>query len=294
MLKSRMFIKLILLTCLSLTSLFSGIIETNYYTKNHDVNLSLLIPSISKDIRLTQIDSSKYSKKMKSKELVNLLLLHGFKGFIPKGKYVTFTKKSPVDTLVIKEWLKNLYEKKYKGIEIHSIFVNPRGYLEKLPKEYTVGIQSKSHLKNSGVVYIKSKSHRQIFFNYAIKAKVTVYTARKKIKMNEELFNRNCVKNSIMLDTFKALPVEDIQKAQFQSKHNIKKDAVITIRDVTGLFLVKRGSKVTVSLNNANMDISFIAEANQNGRYGESIYVTSTKGKKNRAVVTGRNKVEIR
>ncbi|WP_295004457.1 flagellar basal body P-ring formation chaperone FlgA [Sulfurimonas sp.] len=289
-----MLIKLILLTYLSLTSLFSGIIETNYYTKNHDINLSLLIPSISKDIKLAQIDLSKYSKKMKSKELVNLLFHHGFKGFIPKGKYVTFTKKSPVKMLVIKEWLKKLYKKKYKGIDIHSIFVNPRGYLEELPKEYTVGIQSKSHLKNSGVVYIKSKSHRQIFFNYTIKAKVTVYTARKKIIMNEELFNGNCVKNSIMLDTFKALPVKDIQKAQLQSKHNIRKDAVITLRDVTGLDLVKRGSKVTVSLNHSNMDISFIAEANQNGRYGESIYITSTNGKKNKAVVTGRNKVEIK
>lgn len=294
MLESYMFIKLIILTFLSLTSLICGTIETNYYTKNHDVNLSLLIPGISKDIRLTQIHSSKYSKKMESQDLVNLLVFHGYRGFIPKGRYVTFTKKSPVDTLVIKKWLRNLYEKKYKGIEIHSISVNPRGYLAALPKEYTVDIQSKSHLRKSGIVHIKSKSHRQTFFDYAIKAKVIVYTARKKIKRNEELFNRNCVKNSIMLDTFKALPVEDIQKAQFQSKHNIKKDAVITIRDVTGLYLVKRGSKVTVSLNNSNMAISFIANAEENGRYGESIYVTSTKGKKNKAVVTGRNKVEIR
>lgn len=294
MLKSQMFIKLIFLTFLSLTTLFSGVIETTYYTKNHDINVSLLIPSVTKDIKLTQIDPSKYSKKMKSKKLVNLLLLHGFKGYTPKGKYVTFTKKSPIDTLVIEEWLKNLYKEKYKGIKIDSISVNPRGYLETLPTEYTVGIQSKSHLKNSGVVHIKSKSHRQIFFNYTIKAKVIVYKARKKIKMNTELFNRNCVKNSIILDTFKALPVEDIQKAQYQSKHNIKKDAVITIRDVTGLYLVKRGSKVSVSLNNSNIDISFIAKANQNGRYGESVYITGNNGKKNRAVVTGRNKVEIR
>ena len=112
--------------------------------------------------------------------------------------------------------------------------------------------------------------------------------------MNEELFNRNCVKNSIILDTFKALPIVDIQKAQFQSRHTIKKGAIITKRDVTGLYLVKRGSKVTVSMNSSNMDISFIADAEQNGRFGETIFVTGNHGKKNRAVVTGRNKVEIR
>jgi flagella basal body P-ring formation protein FlgA len=90
------------------------------------------------------------------------------------------------------------------------------------------------------------------------------------------------------------MPIQNINKSTIQTKHRLKDGTVLTKRDVIGLFLVKRGSNVNVILNNLNISISFSAKAVQNGRYGDTVSVIRHDGKKLKAVVTGKNTVEIK
>ena len=76
-----------------------------------------------------------------------------------------------------------------------------------------------------------------------------------------------------MLQKFRALPLHEIKKAELQLKHRVKKDFILTGRDVVGLFLVK---------------------AKQNGRLGEEITVVNSLGKKLKAIVTAINSAEIK
>jgi len=66
------------------------------------------------------------------------------------------------------------------------------------------------------------------------------------------------------------------------------------VRDITALSLVRRGAYINCSLRNGNLFISSSVKALQNGKYGDIIKVQQNNGKILRAVVTGKNRVEIR
>ena len=125
-------------------------------------------------------------------------------------------------------------------------------------------------------------------------AHVNIYTSKKNIKKKEKLSAINTTKNSIILDRFKAKPIQDIEKSSLQSKHSISKNKILTVRDAQALSLVRKGSIINVNFNRDNMSISFSAKALDDGKLGQVIRVQKTSGKKIRVTVTGKNKAEIR
>lgn len=289
-----LFIKVFLLLIISLNLFANNYLKSNYFITNDFVMLSDIINQPTKDIKLYNIDKNRYSKRVKSKDLLKLLKEYGYEDYTSKHNYVQFTKKSPIDRKKIISEIKKLYKKLYNDIEIMEINVEPRSYLESLPSNYSIVLRNKAHLSNSSTLYIKTLDNKKIFFNYFINAKVKVYVARGDIKKGVELSNINTKKKSIILDKFRAMPIQNINKSTIQTKHRLKDGTVLTKRDVIGLFLVKRGSNVNVILNNLNISISFSAKAVQNGRYGDTVSVIRHDGKKLKAVVTGKNTVEIK
>ena len=256
--------------------------------------LSDIISNVKEDKLLFSIDTHKHTKRVRTKELLEILKVLGYDEFRAKHNYIQFTKKSPINTALIRLAIKKEYIQKYKQIEILAIEVTPRAYMEKLPQEYEVVFNRYAHLKSNSTLYIKTLDRKKIFFNYSIKAKVNITRARDEIKKGDEISNLNSENDSIMLDKFRAMPLSNIKKSTFEAKHKLKKNSIITSRDVTGLFLIKRGSRVSVTVIDANIAVSFGARANQNGRLGDTITLTNSYKKKIKATVVGRNKAEIR
>lgn len=275
--------------------LFADIdLKSNYYVDTKTVMLSDVVEDTKEDIQLFKIDENRYSIRVKSKKLLQILQNNGIQNYNSKHSYIQFTKKSSINVDNIKAAIKKEYEDKYKKIDIQSISVKPRGYLSNLPQNYKTVISPKTHLFNSGTIYIKTDEKKKIFFNYKIAAKVEVYEARKEIKKGTELSNINCKKKSIILDKFRARPLQSIVKGNLESKHRIKAGTVLTKRDVQGLYLVKRGSDVNVALKSSTLSISFSGKALQNGRFGDSIKVLKSNGTKIKVLVTGRHRAEVR
>ena len=285
--------KILFLSLITLSLYANKILKENYYVPSNDIKLSTLIPHIKDDIHLYSITDGRYTRRVKSKDLLKLLKQHGYKEYKAKSRYIKFTKQSPIDTRKIKEALKKIYTQRYENIEIHAIEVHPRGYIKSLPKEYKVKLQSKSHLKNRGTLSIRSSSNRQTFFDYKIDATLSVYKARVKINRNEELSHINTIKKSIILDKFRAMPIQKIENTGLQSKHRIKKGSVITARDARALQLVKRGSNIVVILNSKNMAISFSAQALESGVYGDTIKVKKINSKIIKIKIIGKNRGEV-
>jgi len=276
-------------------NLFSDVyLRSNYYVENREIMLSALVKKTKEDVQLFHIDKSRYSKRVKSKKILQILNSHGIKNYKSKHSYIQFTKKSPINSEKIKNTIKKIYKEKYTQIKIKTIFVEPRSYIETLPKSYEIILKSKSHLAKDGTLYIKTDDKKKIFFNYKIDAEIIVYEAREDIKRNIELSNINCKKNSIILDKFRAMPLQNLFKGTIQSTHNIKQGTILTTRDAQGLYLVTRGSNVNVTLNSSNLAISFSAEAQQNGRVGDIITVKKSSGKKIKVRVTGKRRAEVR
>lgn len=269
-------------------------LQSNYFIKNDYVLLSDILQTQDKKIKLFSINKNRHSIRVKTTKLIKELNKLGYKEIYSKHNYTQFTKKSPINTEKIDSYLKNYYKKHYIDLLILNIVVTPRSYLEHMPDNYTITTNKKAYLNTKGIVSVKTNENKKIFFNYQIEAKVKVVVAKEDIHKDSELSLLNSKKKSIILTKFRALPLQNINKSTFQVKHNIKKDFILTQRDVVPLFLVKRGSSIRVVVEDSNIAISFMAKAKQDGRLGETITVVNSQGKRLKAVVTAKNSAEIR
>jgi len=290
-----MFVKYILLIMFISTQLFSNItLNKIYYTDSKDVTLRTLLPTAKEDIKLFQLNPNKHSKKVKSKDLLKLLEHHGFDYFDAKHSYVRFIQKSPVDTSKIEYKIEQYYKEHYIDIDIISLHVEPRSYMEDMPDNYTIKLKKNSYLKRDGVISIKTQKNKKIFFNYTIEANIKVFISRMKIKKDDELSIVNLRQKRVILDKFRSLPYQEIESGMYQAKHHIPENKIITIKDIADLSLVKRKADVAITMSRDNIDISFSAKALQNGKLNDIIKVQKSNGKIIKVTVTGKNIAEIR
>ncbi|EDZ62561.1 flagellar basal body P-ring formation chaperone FlgA [Sulfurimonas gotlandica] len=289
-----MLTKFIFFILLSTILSANNIIQSTYYVNSNDIYLSHIIKDAPSNKQIYKIKPGKYTKRVRSKDLLKTLKKHGYRDFSAKSMYVKFIKKSPIDTSKIALYIKEYYLNNYDQIDIKEIKVESRGYIATLPKNYSIEIRKKNYLSKSGIVNIKTSDNKKIFFNYTINANILIYLSNKKINRDTELSPLNTVKKSILLDNFMAKPIQNIDSNALQGKHNIKKDEVITTRDVEILSVVKRDSFIDVSLNSKNMSISFSAKALQDGKLGDTITVQKSSGKRLKVRVTGKNRAEMR
>ncbi|WP_457744008.1 flagellar basal body P-ring formation chaperone FlgA [Sulfurimonas sp.] len=264
--------------------------------KNNTVMLSDIINVNQKnDKKLLQIKQNRHSLRIRTKDILNLLKKNGYLNYSKNhNAYIQFTKKSPINKNILQKAIQKFYKNNYKQISINFIELRPVSYLQSLPKNYTIHFQNRAYLSNKAIFYIKTEDRKEIFFNYLIHAKVVVFTPKNKIKKDTQLSNINCKKNSIMLDRFKAMPIQDIGTGKYQAKHTLRPSNVITKRDVSALNLIRRNSMINVFLDRGNMLISFSAKALQNGKLGDTIKVINSNGKKISVLVIGKNKAEVR
>ena len=279
-----------------LTSLLFGqtSLESIYVTNTKEIKLSTIDKNIQNDKIIYTINHAKHSKKVKTKELLRLLKANGVNNYVAKHSYVKFVQKSPIDTSKIKTFVKEYYQKNYPNIKIKKILVSPRSFTTSLPKEYTLHMQKKSYLRHKAILILKSYKGRETFFDTFITATIEVFQARKDIKRNQELSSLNTERTKLLLDKFYALPLMHLDKSSLQAKHSIKKDSIISSRDIRSLFLVRKGSNVNVLLDSSNLSISFSAKAIQNGCYGDIIQVINHKGKKIKVLITGKHQARVR
>ncbi len=287
----RFFFSLLFLT----SFLFAQIpLEPLYLVKTKAIKLSTLVKNVKNDKTLYTIDTFRHSKRVKSKEILHILKENGYKEYICKYPYIKFVQKSPIQTQKIEDFVRHYYLEHYPSMQIKKVLVTPRSYTTSLPKEYTLHMQRESFLRHKAIVILKSYKGRETFFDTFITASLTILSAKKDIKRNEELSVFNTQKTSIHFDKFYALPLMQLSPASLQAKYFLKKGKSINVRDIRSLYLVRRGSSVNISLDNSNMNISFVAKAIQNGAYGDIIQVINSKGRKIRVKITGRHQAEVR
>jgi len=269
-------------------------LKSVYYVNSNSIYLSDITKSTKDNKPIYHIDKNKHTKKIKTKELLNTLKKNGYKEFKTKSRYVKFIKKSPINLSKIKKFLKDYYINKYKNIDIQDIRIQPRSYIPSLPKEYKIHIRDKNYLCKSGILNIKTPKNKKIFFNYTIKATIPVYITKQKIKKSEEISLLNTAKHSIILDKFRASPIQSIDAVVFEAKRNLKKETILTTRDTQILSLVKRGSFVNVFIHSQNLSISFSAKALDSGKLGDTIRVQKSDKKRLKVMVVGKHKAEVR
>lgn len=285
--------KTVVLFLLFTVTLFaSQLLKEVYYIEGDTIRLSDVV-STNKDIILFHIEDAHYMKRLRSYELIEILKKYGFTDFRAKHPYVTFEKKSPIDTSKIVQMIQHYYYEHYENIKIKSITLYSHEYIMQLPTSYQLKMQRKNFLKNKAVCAIITPEHKQIFFDYTIEASLFVYVARKDIARGDPLLAVNTAKKSIILQNFRSRPLTKFLKNGYEAKTRIKKGKIITQREITSRSLIKRGAIVNVILNNNNIVINFSAKALKNGKYGDIISVQNSNGKKIRVQVIGINRAKV-
>ena len=289
-----MLVKILVLIFLYINLHADNTLKNTYYVESRAINISSLISNVKNDFTIFTIEESRHTKRVRTKDLIKLLKEYGYKNYSFKRSYINFILKSPIDTSKIEFTIKEYYQNKYEDIDITNIAIHPRSYLSALPENYVVNIRNRNYLSRSGTINIKTPQNKKIFFNYDITATLPVYITRKKIKKDVKLSAINSTKKSIILDKFRAKPIQSIQSNTLQSKHHMTKHKILTIRDVEALSMVKRNSFINVSLYSGNMAITFSAKALQDGKVNDIIKVQKSNGKRLKVRVTGKNRAEIR
>jgi flagella basal body P-ring formation protein FlgA len=288
-----MFKKIVLIALFCINSYALVEIKKTYYIDSRDINSSLFFKD-KKEVKLYTIPKHKHSLRIRDDQLQKLLKDKGFNNFSIKPRFIYFELKSPIDTTKIENFLKDHYKAKYEKIKINKVLVQPRTYMQSLPTNYTIEFRNRSHLSNEGVLSIEDNSKRKYFFNYMVDADIDALKAKKKILRGEEISNINSVVESVKLDDFRSIPLQRLDTSEFQAKYHINKGEMISRRDVRKLDLVREDTQVSVSMENSSFAITFSATALQSGKLNDIITIQKRDGRKLKAKVIGKQRVEIR
>ncbi|MFA7611417.1 MAG: flagellar basal body P-ring formation chaperone FlgA [Sulfurimonas sp.] len=264
-----------------------------YYVDSREVNSSVITGDKKNCFQILTIPENDYLDKIKSKELIKMLDKNRYKNYKHKSSYVNFVLKSPIDTSFIKQRLREYYTKQYDAIEIEDIIVEPRAYMQTLPKDYIVEIRSRDYLFSDGTINIKTPQNKKYFFNYYIKARLTVFQSREKIKKDTKITPLHYTQKKILLDRFRAKPLQDMDSTQLQAKRHIPKGRIITYNDVESPDVVRRDAMINVTMVKEGMVITFSAKALQDAKVNDIIKVQNSNGKTLKVKVTGNNRAEI-
>jgi len=288
-----MFFRLIVFIFLYLDLSANIELEDTYYVDNREINTTVITKDTKNSFYLYSIENDSNIKRIKGKDLIKLLSDHGYKNYYTKKSYINFILKSPVDLLPLKLKLKEYYEKNYDFIDIEDISIEPRSHISSLPQNYIFDIRNRDFLSKNGVANIKTEDNKKIFFDYYIRANITVYISKESIKKESEISALNYTKKSIPLDRFKAKPIQNIEKVMLQAKRHIPKNTILTINDIESLDVVKRDEMINVSMKKEGMNITFSAKALQDAKVDDIIKVQNSNGKILKVKVTGTKSAEL-
>jgi len=287
-------LRIILVIQISFTTLTAlSQLQKEYVVQEQKVMLSDIVKNPKTDKILFNINPTRHTKRVQASELLKRLESYGYKEYHSRYSIIQFSQKSPIDTSSFKESIQRYYKERYPEIVIEEITIKPLKYLTKLPKEYTLSFKKRAYLTNQSLFFLKTLDNKKIFFKYTLLAKTPIYIAKKNIAKGEEISHVNTEKKSIILHKFRAMPLVRLQKGSYEAKHRIKRGSLLTQRDITQLYLVKRGAEITVRLHNEGISIIFYAEALKSGHINDTISV-SYKNKKIPVRITGKNRAEVK
>jgi len=281
----------ILLSALAFANNFANMkLQSTYYIDSNEIYISHIIKDAPRNKEIYKLSEGKYTKRVKSQDLLKVLKENGYRDIVAETSYVKFVKSSPIDTSKIVDYVRLYYQRHYENIEIKDIKIQTRGFIKSLPESYMVEMRGDAYLAKDGILSIKTPKNKKIYFNFIVDAKVFVYVTRETLTRATKLSALNTFKKSIILDRFMAKPIEELDEKPLQSRHHLQKDSIITIRDIEILSMVKRNENINISMDNNNMSITFSAKALQDAKLGDTIMVEKSNGTKLKVVIVGKNR----
>ncbi len=288
------------------TLLFSKdkIIIKNYYCISHStIFLQDIAPHQKKNIKIFQIPKNLANYKIPSIDIISAIKKIATEHIIDKsGGIVTFDRQCNInfDKFKIIKTIKSIFHKKYRYINIKSIFVKP---VNSFPTDFEnykikkISIPTQNLYKNSGIfsVLYQNTTNKisRIYFRFKIIAKITLLKARNNIA-NGKILSRKNYKRVIV--EFKKIPMNFIEKKELDgyiSRTFIRKGQILTTFVLKKKKLIQKRDIVTAIIKSGALELEFMAKALNSGNKNEYIKVVNSSGKIFRVKVIGEGTVEV-
>jgi flagella basal body P-ring formation protein FlgA len=262
------------------------------YTKN-TIYSTTLFPQLKQQFILFKIESSRTKYRIKSAKIQQLFKEHNLTVQTGKIRYVNFVKLSPINTSGLALQIKKRYEAFYPNLYVKQVHVTPRNYLKELDPNFDLILHTKNLKHAHGIFSIKTSKKERLFFNYEVDGVISIYMALHPLQRGETLSPLNAVKKEIKFKNFNALPLEHIHTKEYRLKRSVKKNHILTLRDVEAYPIVKKGNSVLVQLQSGSVVVEFSAIASQDGSKNDIISVQKKDGHRIKARVIAPGRVEI-
>lgn len=270
------------------------LLKESYYYSDHTISARDLFPELKNDFTLFEIPEHDTRYRLKATLLSDSFTTHGVTIDTSEVRYVNFIKKSLIDTSAIAKKLAEYYQEHYPTLVIEKVTVSPRSYTPELPEAFDVIIAPKSYRRNNGTFHLKSPDYRRFFFDYEIKARITVIESARRIERKERLGNYNTRERTMLFYGFATPPLMQLDLNRYRSRHAIKSARIITQRSIEPLPIIQRNARVSVNYKNSDVVIEFSAKALQDGAKDDIISIQKDDGRRLKAKVLGPGRVEMR
>ena len=285
---------LLLLTLLFLyASAASYTLEEEYGYRDDTIMSTTLFSDMPGSFELFAIPPHVSRYRISAEEVVERFKAHGVEVDAGEVRYLNFVKISPISTEALERDVAAYYTQHYPSIAIAAVAVTPRVYTPELPAEYTVTISDTAYKSARGTFYITGSDGTKLFFDYAVDAKVRVFTARRDLRRDAPVDAVTVQRSAVPLDTLNSPPLDDLAGGTYRLKRHLKSGEVVMRRHVEVAPLVLRDADVLATLKTGNVLIEFHAIALQDGALHDMISIQKPDGKRLKAKVVGENKVEI-
>ena len=276
------------------TLLFCAELQSHYFFKDNTITPYFLLgEGYENNTTLFTIAKESSHYKISTLKLLKFLKKAGISLEKPHFSYVTFDKKSPIDTSKIQAALKSYYAKALPSLEIQNIVIYPRSYVNALPPHFSVHVPKNSFKRYRSTLYIQDTKRKRIFFNYEIEGILHVIKNRHQLERKDSINSFNTYKSTQPFSSLTSKPLLHVDGQRYIAKHRLKADTTLYDRDVTTKPLVKKDEDVNVIITQGDLELQTTARALQDGKLYDMIRVEKSDGTRMRVKVIGVNQVEL-
>lgn len=211
-----------------------------------------------------------------------------------------FSILSADNIALIKQYIQNAYEQKYKPYEISiskiSLSLPPKISINDY-KINSIDLSNNFLSKKEGLIILDASYHNALLklpLQYAIQANIQVYKSNTTIKTSEDITSENTTKDTIVFEKISSIPITKNQINTLSAKSYIPPNTIITLDKTQPKILIRKNDIFTGVIKDKNINLETTLLAKQNGAKGEIINAINPETKKMlRVKVIDTNKGEI-
>ncbi|MBN2869600.1 MAG: flagellar basal body P-ring formation protein FlgA [Campylobacterales bacterium] len=252
-----------------------------------------LFPEVEKRFEVVRIPAEKTLYRLDAQTLAKTFELHGITIDTAKIRYVNFVKKSPVDLTSLEDQLAEKLRERYPSIRIRAVKITPRGYLDSLPHDAKGFFDNRIYQNGSGTFYVLNSQGLRRYLDYSVDALLPVLHTTRRVLRKETLGGSNTLLKPVPFTSFKDIPLTAFPSESVRFRSNLKNGTLLNVRNIEAVPLVLRNENVIVQIRNGSVVLELSATATQEGALYDIITIQKRDGKRSKAKVIGKNRVEL-